>query len=375
MTRGPIAEAAAEPTRTIEAHPDAEPNPEPEAERAATGSAATTPELVLGPAPSSIDASDSFAVAGRKAMWLHVDRMLSREAAIRDPGEVDALRKYRVATRRLRAAIRVFRDAYPARDLKAIRADLSDLADAIGAVRDLDVRIADLDRWANERAVAEADAGAGTGTGAKDEVAASVEVLREAWAGQRARAAASLVHRLNTKRHRRLLASLASFVTVTVPGGRTAASGPARTVRDRTASSVWEAYEQVRAYTSIVRWADLDTLHAIRIEAKRLRYTIEFLGSVIGPHREPLVARLVALQDHLGALNDAAVTASAIRAFLEERHAALMPAERAAIASYLGDRERDLSRLRRGVGRAWRPVVSVTFARRLGRAVVVRPAG
>lgn len=316
------------------------------------------PVAALGAAPGPIEPGDSFALAGRKAMWPHVDRMLSRDAVIRDPTETDALRKYRVATRRLRAAIRVFRDAYPPRELKSIRGGLGELADALGIVRDLDVRIADLDRWGADG----------------DGRAEGLAPLRDAWTQERARAAAELDRRLDAKRHGRLLNSLVAFVSA-LEARPALAAAPERTVRDRAASSVWEAYERLRAFASVVRWADLETLHAMRIETKRVRYTLEFLAPVLGPEREWLVARLVAAQDHLGGLNDAAVTGAAIRAFLEARHPTLDPAERSAIAAYLAERERDLGRLRRSVGRAWRPVVGVTFAHRLGRAVVIRPVG
>ena len=291
-------------------------------------------------------------------MWLQVSRMLDREDAVRDPALTDALKRYRVATRRLRAAIRVFRDAYPKRETKSLRAALADLAAALGRVRDLDVRLEELDRWATER-----------GEGIPEAVAP----LRAALAGQRRAAAAILVRKLDARSHHRLLAALAAFVTTDDEESGLHDGSPERTTRDHAASSIWTAYELVRAYASVVRWADLPTLHGLRIEAKRLRYTLEFLGHVLGPEKDLVLERLVALQDHLGALNDATLAVAAIRTFLGERHAGLNPDQRTAIVAYLGDRERELNRLRRSVGRAWRPVVSITFARRLARAVVVRP--
>lgn len=311
----------------------------------------------LGPQPGPILPTDSFGAAGRKAMWTQVDRLLQREEAVRDPAQTDALKRYRVATRRLRAALRVFRDAYPRREIKPIRAGLSDLADALGTVRDLDVRQVELDAWAAERG---------------EDVSAAVAPLRKSFEAQRRAAAAALIRKLESRGHRRLMVALVAFVTELEPEPGPHAGVPDRTARDRAASSVWLAYEQVHAYASIVRWADLPTLHGLRIDAKRLRYTIEFLGSLLGTEKDWVIERLVGLQDHLGALNDATLAVAAIRAFLGERHATLTPVERAAIVSYLGDRERDLGRLRRGVGRAWRPVVGITFARRMARAIVSR---
>jgi CHAD domain-containing protein len=330
----------------------------PAAESPAADAAAAAQMPSLGRAPGSILPSDSFAAAGRKAMWVQVDRMLQREQAVRDPKQADALKRYRVATRRLRAALRVFRDAYPRREIKPIRAGLSDLADALGTVRDLDVRLEEVDRWAREQ-----------GGDAENAIAP----LRRSLTAQRSAAAASLGRKLDSRAHARLIAALAAFVTAVDPEVAPHVGGPDRATRDRAGSSVWAAYEQVRAYAAMIRWADLPTLHGLRIEAKRLRYTLEFLGALLGPEKDLLVERLVALQDHLGALNDATLAVGAIRSFLGEHHVTLTAAERAATISYLGDRERELSRLRRGVGRAWRPVVGITFARRVARSVVSRP--
>jgi len=314
----------------------------------------------LGPEPGPILPTDSFAAAGRKAMWVQVDRMLQREESVRDPAQTDALKRYRVATRRLRAALRVFRDAYPRRETKPIRSGLSDLADALGRVRDLDVRVEEVDRWAREQGGGDAQS--------------TIAPLRKSLAAQRTAAAASLARKLDGRAHRRLIASLVTFVTVLEPEVAPHPGTPDRSTGDRAGSSVWAAYEEVRAYAAVVRWADLPTLHGLRIDAKRLRYTLEFLGTVLGPEREWLVERLVALQDHLGALNDATLAVAAVRTFLGENHAGLSADERAATIGYLGDCERALGRLRRGVGRAWRPVVGITFARRIARAVVRRPA-
>lgn len=320
---------------------------------------APPPLLTLGPAPAPLEGGDPFSVAGRKAMWLHVQRLLAREAAIRDPAETDALRRYRVATRRLRSALRFFRTAYGPRETRVLRSGLADLADALGRVRDLDVRIEHLDRWSRERG---------------DLAPADIEPLIFAWGRERNEAAGALVRELDSRGHRRLLERLIAFVETASPQAPQE-DRPVRLTRDRAASSIWSAFENVRAYGPIIAWADLPTLHALRVDAKRLRYAIEFLAPVLGPRHDLLVERLVDLQDHLGALNDAATTADAIRAWLRDGHVMLSAGQRAAVAAYLVQREREAARLRRGVGRTWRPIAGIAFARRLGSAVAVAPAG
>lgn len=47
-----------------------------------------------------------------------------------------------------------------------------------------------------------------------------------------------------------------------------------------------------------------DALHAARIAAKRLRYTIEFFASVLSPVRDTTLGLLTLLQDQLGVIAD-----------------------------------------------------------------------
>jgi CHAD domain-containing protein len=119
----------------------------------------------------------------------------------------------------------------------------------------------------------------------------------------------------------------------------------------------------------VLRWADVETLHELRIAGKWLRYTLEFVREPLGPDATPLITRVVALQDHLGLMNDANVSAHMARTFLVEHAGELSSHESAAIGRYLVDRERDVARLRRTIGRPWRGVAGVGFRRSLGRVV------
>jgi CHAD domain-containing protein len=140
-------------------------------------------------------------------------------------------------------------------------------------------------------------------------------------------------------------------------------------VRDTAASRIWAAYEHVRAYEPVLRWADVETLHDLRIAGKWLRYTIEFVREALGEEADPLIARVTAMQDHLGLMNDADVSARLARTFLVEHAGELSTIESAAIGRYLLSREREVARLRRTVGGPWRGVAGVGFRRSLGRVV------
>jgi CHAD domain-containing protein len=140
-------------------------------------------------------------------------------------------------------------------------------------------------------------------------------------------------------------------------------------VRDSAGSRIWAAYEQVRGYEPVLRWADVETLHELRIGGKWLRYTIEFVREALGEEATPLIARVTAMQDHLGLMNDADVAARLARTFLVEHAGELSALEGAAVGRYLVGREREVARLRRTVGTPWRGVAGVGFRRSLGRVV------
>jgi CHAD domain-containing protein len=89
-----------------------------------------------------------------------------------------------------------------------------------------------------------------------------------------------------------------------------------------------------------IDWRDAPARHAVRIALKRLRYACDFFSACF-PHQAvlPFLARLAALQDTLGELNDVAVG----RALLIElaRQPALRE-EAARVRLWLARREREL---------------------------------
>ncbi|MGI8968349.1 MAG: CHAD domain-containing protein [Chloroflexota bacterium] len=84
---------------------------------------------------------DEFRVAAGKIIWSRCHDMLSFWESAKRGKDADAIHDMRVASRRLRAALEVFRDAFPARRLKPLLDEVKALADALGAVRDLDVQL------------------------------------------------------------------------------------------------------------------------------------------------------------------------------------------------------------------------------------------
>jgi CHAD domain-containing protein len=314
------------------------------------------PRLVVGKTPG-VEATDTIAEAGRRVFRFHLARMLAREAGTRSGKDPEDLHDMRVATRRMRAAWRVFGDGYRANRTRRLRGRLRTLAGRLGAVRDLDVLISAAEGYRDELPA---------------EAAEAFEPLLASWREQREAARDELLEELDSNDYRRLVDEYRTFVltegaAAVVPASPTV---PHR-VRDTAASRIWAAYEQVRAYEPVLRWADIETLHQLRIAGKWLRYTLEFYREALGPDATALIPRVVAIQDHLGWLHDAEVSAALTRNFLVAEASRLTPAQVDAIAGYLRAREQEMVRLRRTFGRPWRAVAGTSFRRLLGRALTV----
>ena len=303
---------------------------------------------------AGVTVEDHIAEAGRKVMRFHLARMLAREAGTRDGHIAQDLHAMRVATRRQRAAWRVFGASFRLKRTKRYRNGLREIAARLGAVRDLDVLLEAADVYRADLPVTEQRA---------------LEPLLAGWRSHREDARVLLIRELDSDGYRRWVDDYRDFVRTEGAGVLPVGPTQPHRVRDTAASQIWTAYEQVRGYEAVLRWADVETLHELRIAGKWLRYTLEFVREALGEEATALIARVTALQDHLGLMNDADVSASMARTFLLEHAGELSALESAAIGRYLVTHEREVARLRRTVGAPWRGVAGIGFRRGLGRVV------
>ncbi len=338
---------------TLPAHPEGGDEPRPPAVPPEPSAPDRRRDLLatVGKSPG-VTAADTVAEAGRKVLRFHFARLLAAEGGTRSGADPEDLHKMRVATRRLRAAWRIFGDAYLPDRTRRFPRELRALGRRLGAVRDLDVLIDGLETY---RATL------------PPEEAAALGPLLGAWRRRRDAARADLLAELDSAGYRRFVAAFEVFVTTEGAAVRPVPTTVPHHVRDTAPSRIWRAHERVRAYEGVLPWADTATLHELRIAAKWLRYAIEFVREALGPGVGPLVEGIVGLQDHLGLLHDADVAAELTRRFLVDEGAQLATAERDAVGRYLVSRQRELARLRRSALAPWRRVAGLGFRRTLAR--------
>jgi triphosphatase len=255
-----------------------------------------------------VDPSGSVGEAAFAVLRRHFEALLANEPGTRIGDDAEDLHDMRVATRRLRAALSIFAGVLPVRFAR-YRDELGWVADELGAVRDLDVQLEQLDDWMRQ---------------STQEDAAALAPLRGLLDVQRVDARHRMLTALDSGRYERLVAGFAGALR----------RGPLRTsVASRQAALgvapdlIVDRYRRIRkAGRKALRSPSPPALHQLRIRGKRLRYALEFLSPLYPAEASPLVKRLVKLQDILGLHQDADVAVGRLRSLVAEHGSALEPA-------------------------------------------------
>ena len=219
------------------------------------------------------------------ALW---SRVVGHEGGARLGLDLEHVHKMRVALRRMRSGLGLFRKVVERSARKSLGKDLRRIASALGAVRDLDVQRAALPAWR----------------------ARSEGISAEAWG--------DLEEQLQTRwgrAHRALLETLSGEHWLEMKG--TMASRLEKLVAPETADVPIRSALALGLQARLERYARAakrarkrpvpDRLHALRIEAKRVRYAIEFALPLEPVKLKRSRKRLAHLQEELGDFQDAVV--------------------------------------------------------------------
>lgn len=200
----------------------------------------------------------------------------------------------RVALRRLRAVERVYRRSIANNSLRDLAERARDYARLVGTARDWDVFLTQTIGEASARSVSPAGF---------DLLANGAHAARaEAW-----EAAAGMIGSRSFS-----LFLLDLFEAATLQPWRAAAKDDMRHDLSSFAHDALERrLDKAIATGELIDKSDPETLHDLRLDLKKLRYTAQmFKGLFAKEGRKPYFSAMSALQDKLGRLNDASVAGS-----------------------------------------------------------------
>ena len=320
------------------------------------------------PAPRKglgIDPAASMAEAARRVLRNQLNRMVAHERGTRAGRDIEELHDMRVAVRRMRAALRVFRPYLDPTAYKPFRRVLRRTGRILGMVRDLDVF--------REKAQHYLD-------GLPDERRPELDPLLAAWQTAHGGAREEMLDLLNSKEFTQFKKEFARFLATPGAGEPPASSESAPPLPHRVREAVpllaVASYAAIRAYEGRVEGTDtpLQRMHQLRIAAKGLRYTLEFFREILPTEVKTLIDRIKELQDHLGDLQDAVVTCGILRDFLtwgtwgDHRPgtaATTGVVVAPGVATYLSVRQAELQRLVKGFPAVWKKVSGEDFRRQV----------
>jgi triphosphatase len=274
------------------------------------------PNLGKPAKPAKVGEDEAIATLAFAVLREHFDRWLTVEPAVRLGEDAEAIHRGRVAIRRLRSALSLFRAYLPA-EAQQYREEWAWVADLLGAVRDLDVQREQLLGWQASRAFPWAD-----------DLAAAVEWI----ARQRAKAQAALLRGLNSVRYQRFALAFTRFLRAGEAKTNEDGSAP---VRQALPKLIRKRHAKLRRLgDTLGPHSSLEDYHALRIRCKRLRYALEAGEHLFGHKVRAYLSRCIALQDLLGEIQDARVAARQARDWAISARPSLPPATVFALGAF-----------------------------------------
>ncbi len=226
-----------------------------------------------------------------KTLRVRFEEVLELRGAALDSEGIEGVHDMRVATRRLRSALRDFAHLMKKKSLKKISKDIKQIADTLGTARDQDVAIVALEKLRKK---------------SKDkQVKESIAKLIEERRAIREQAQLDIMETLAVSKMEILQKSFEKTID--------------EVMRQTTSARVISFNEAGRNVvgSSLEEFCDLseniyepfvdEPLHELRIAAKRLRYAVELYTACWGEKIMPFADGIAEMQGFLGEIHDADV--------------------------------------------------------------------
>jgi len=319
--------------------------------------------MTSGKKPGPVPAACIFGV--QRILPL-LEAFLSEIEGVRSAQDIEHIHRMRVASRRLRAALPLFKSCFPKKKFRVWIRELQKITRALGDARDADVQIAFLERLNKEKARQQGENLHGVARAPVDPV--DVETI--------------LLTRLKKKRQKlqvSVLSALENLERSGIPEEMRAScneliarAGYARTkpapygIPPVSAARISNRLSALMQYERHMYNPDaVAEHHAMRIAAKKLRYTMEVYAPLYRRNLKKPLIRVKRIQEILGDLHDCDVWIDTVMAMLLTQRSspgndtASPEVEGRRVTSYrhfLSDREKERKRIYRRLVRYWESV-------------------
>ena len=262
------------------------------------------------------DEFNSYQLFGAEALRQRLPALNAQLAGVRSADDIEAVHQMRVATRRLRAAFTLFAECLPNKRGEEWQREIKRITKALGAARDTDVQF----DWLRKFLAKSTDPAWRPG----------INRLMLRLYQQRQRLQLKVVEALDRLEASHTLDDLGTLLRDQVVQARLNNVDPYATeVYLHAAEAIRLQLEHFLAYDMYVYQPEHSTeLHAMRIAAKHLRYTLEIFAELYKDNLKQPLKVVKDMQELLGDLHDSDVWIDFVPRFMME--------ERARTADYFG---------------------------------------
>jgi CHAD domain-containing protein len=298
------------------------------------------PDREAQPPPAAMNAATSAGDFAAETLQRLLRDWQANEPAARLGEGPEGLHKLRVAGRRMDTVLNLFRGCLPAALAKS-RPTLKGLVDALGEVRDVDIRLEAVSTFRD---------------GLPENERSALDPLLRHLQSERAQARAAMLRTLDAKPARHWLDTLPEQLARARTG--TAAASSRNTAALAAAPDlIRKRYRKLRKCARrLTSKSSMEQFHKVRIRAKKLRYALEVVAPTYAKPADGLLARLQKLQSRLGTQHDADVLARYLEQLAADPPADFTPATLFMMGRVAQLNASEAARLARKVEKPWRKV-------------------
>ena len=244
----------------------------------------------------------SFQILAAQFLRKQLKQLAAQDEGIREGTDLEYVHRARVATRRLRAGMKFFDECFDARCGKRWRREIRRLTTELGDARDKDVQIEYV-----RSALAEIH---------EPQYVPGIARLLVTFEHQREALQVRVLRALNRFRESRTAEEISAAIK---PMASRQSTDPSECVLKRAEEQIVSRLDELLSYqSSLANAAAQEQHHAMRIAAKRLRYTMEICRSAYAGRLDPFLTSVKEVQGLLGEIHDRDVWGAQLDALLAD---------------------------------------------------------
>ena len=254
--------------------------------------------------PNIVTTDSSYCRFGAEALAKLLQIIESQTEGVEKNEDIEYVHKMRVTSRRIRAAMPLFKECFPKKGYKKWLNEIKNVTRFLGMARDLDVQILFIKDYLKQILPVDPETG--------------MEALLERHVNQRANLQSTIVNGLHELEESRTLQQTASHCERIIKEASITLFN-LHAVREK---AFWQISSKLDEFLSMEEFVHKENEvlkhHEMRIKAKWLRYTMETFAPLYEEKLENEIKTIKNFQDMLGEMHDCDVWVNNIPKFIDE---------------------------------------------------------